>query len=181
MRRVLVLTISLLLASCAVQKRSTRTDAQLEGRTTEAAQVSTEQTTTVNNTTQGAEFLSTSSDLAEDEQVTTEIIEYDTTQPTDSATGTPPVKSRTKQTRSRTAHASSTTQAQQETAGEMQSRQETATEQTRTTDTQVTADVQVVDEQKRGLSWWQKTLCIVGMAALLYLSVRLFIKIRTRF
>lgn len=180
MKKVLVLAISLLLASCAVQKHTTR-ETQLEGQTTEVSQTSVVQTTEAASTTQIAETISSSTDLAEDEQVTTEVIEYDTTQPTDSTTGTPPIKSRTTQTRNRTAYSNGTTQAQRQEAIESQSRQEVAVQQTQVADTQVTADVQVSDTTKRGLSWWQKTLCIVGIAALSYLAIRLFIKIRTRF
>lgn len=181
MKKVLVLAISLLLASCAVQKHTTLAKAQLEGQTTEASQTSAAQATTATNATLVDESVSSSTDLAEDEQVTTEVIEYDTTQPTDSTTGTPPIKSRMTQTRNRTAHSNKATQAQRQEATEGRLQQETVTQQAKIADTQVTTDVQVVDTTKRGLSWWQKTLCIVGLSALLYLSVRLFIKIRTRF
>lgn len=91
MKRTLLLTISLLCAGCGASRQAARS-AETLVRDTAAAGTSemTADRTVQEQTATGQEF---------DEEVITVTTLYDTSQPADPATGTPPVKARTAQTR----------------------------------------------------------------------------------
>lgn len=107
--------------------------------------------------------------------------EYDTTQPVDSATGTPPLKSRiiekrNQRTQTQTAATQNTrtkqTDHRQSTMHHTEQDTATATE-----TAQCHTDTQTDTQQHTGLNWWQTTLCTIGgtclLALLLYLALKL--------
>lgn len=104
--------------------------------------------------------------------------EYDTTQPVDSATGTPPLKSRIIEKRNQ--RTQTQTAAAQETRTEQTDHRQSTlhhTEQdtaTATETAQCHTDTQTDTQQHTGLNWWQTTLCTIGavviVALLLYLA-----------
>lgn len=150
---VFVLVALLLLGGCGATRRSVKSDVETVSNTqtdthTESEEAVTEQT-------------DTTTDLAKDEEVTTEVTEFDTSLPVDPATGTPPVKRRSTQTRR------TTTQARQETASEHQSvaRQNTDS----SADERSEAIVVTETDDRRGMNSVQRTLCTVGIVAIVLL------------
>lgn len=108
----LIAAISLLLAGCSTTRNATSAAHDVSAETTETQRdEQTERTTSQTVTTQ--------SDA--NTVVTTTVDEYDTTQPIDPVTGTPPLKRReitTSQTQARETTAAETTTAQRETVAE---------------------------------------------------------------
>lgn len=111
----------------------------------------------------------TTTEQTSDEEVTTTVREYDTSQPTDSATGTPPLKKETTQTRRKTGSgkqkqtAEQTADQQQQTAGEVhqaQTGKSTSQEQNKRQDD---TDTQVDTDESRGLSTLQQFFCGLGV------------------
>ncbi len=92
-----------------------------------------------------------------DEEVVTISREFDTDKPVDPATGTPPLKRETTQTRRKVE-----TEHQTQTAGQIVDLQRDVVEQHRDN-----ATVQIEATEKRGLNDAQRTLCIIGSLALL--------------
>lgn len=111
----------------------------------------------------------------------TVIEEFDTSLPVDTATGTPPLKSRRTERRDQQAQsvatetARSRTEEQTERQWEVQqAEQDSLTAQRNTvrkTDSETDA------RQETGLTWWQTTLCTIGGICLLALILWLAIKI----
>lgn len=122
-------------------------------------------------------------DAREVAQVITE--EFDTTQPVDSNTGTPPLRIRRTEKRNRQAQAVSTETEAIHTAQQtdrqwevQQAEQDSLTAQRNTvreTDSETDA------RQETGLNWWQTTLCTIGGICLLALILWLAIKILKRY
>lgn len=115
----------------------------------------------------------------------TVIEEFDTSLPVDTATGTPPLKSRRTERRDQQAQsvatetARSRTEEQTERQWEVQqAEQDSLTAQRNTvrkTDSETDA------RQETGLTWWQTTLCTIGGTCLLALILWLAIKILKRY
>lgn len=115
----------------------------------------------------------------------TVIEEFDTSLPVDTATGTPPLKSRRTERRDRQAQsvatetARSRTEEQTERQWEVQqAEQDSLTAQRNTvrkTDSETDA------RQETGLNWWQTTLCTIGGTCLIALILWLAIKILKRY
>ena len=107
--------------------------------------------------------------LDKDEEVETVTEVFDTSQPADSLTGEPPLKSRTTEHR-RTA---SKVKEQASEINDVQSRSEQTTEQRyegqTVTDTAIEGDTHIEVEQRYGMNWLQKTLCYIGIAAIVLL------------
>lgn len=102
MKRILILlTISAALTSCGTLRRTAtvKTDATVTERATFEAAAS--DTTRAEIAGSLRESVSATSTLSEGETVVTEVYDYDTTKPTDSITGTPPLKRHTRQERRR--------------------------------------------------------------------------------
>ena len=164
MKRTLLLTISLLCAGCGASRQAARS-AETLVRDTAAAGTSemTADRTVQEQTATGQEF---------DEEVITVTTLYDTSQPADPATGTPPVKARTAQTR-RTA---------------VRTRQETAAAgaETRTQRTsQATAERSELNAAaettvRRGMNGMQRLLCTGGLLAAAAAAVWLLLRRRLR-
>lgn len=94
-----------------------------------------------------------------DEQVVTTVVEYDTSQPTNPVTGTPPIARTVTQVR-RTADKLSQDEHQQKTE---ETAREIAAESQQTEDTEQVTEI----SEKRGLSPIVKTLCCIGIVAVL--------------
>ena len=115
----------------------------------------------------------------------TVIEEYDTSQPVDSNTGTPPLRIRRTEKRNRQAQAVSTeteaTHTAQQTDRQWErhlAEQDSLTAQSNINrETKTETDTQ----QKTGLNWWQTTLCTIGGTCLLALILWLAIKILKRY
>ena len=115
----------------------------------------------------------------------TVIEEYDTSQPVDSNTGTPPLRIRRTEKRNRQAQAVSTeteaTHTAQQTDRQWErhlAEQDSLTAQSNVNrETKTETDTQ----QKTGLNWWQTTLCTIGGTCLLALILWLAIKILKRY
>ncbi len=146
---------------------------------TQKATTNTEQTTAVQHDAKADSASSaqasthTETKLLADDQVEiiTEI--YDTTQPVDPATGTPPLKERTTQTRRRIEQTRQTVDTEQ--AVLTASTTENTTVIQDETHTRQETDTAVEATEKKGLNWLQRTLCVVGLLALLYIGIRLLL------
>lgn len=109
------------------------------------------------------------SQLDQDEEVETVTEVFDTSQPTDSLTGTPPLKSRT--TEHRRTKSQEQTQATEQLnthSGSVETTEQQHEEQT-VTDTAIEGDTQIEVEQRYSMTWLQRTLCYIGIAALVAL------------
>jgi len=126
-----------------------------------------------------AQYLTVAIDrrLDADEEVVATTEEFDTSQPTDTLTGTPPLKSRSTETRRRISHgqeqtaATSTLQGSAVQTLEAQSAEQT--EENERTDCRTESET----DERFGMTWVQRTLCNIGIAvlagAVLWLVVRL--------
>lgn len=116
--------------------------------------------------------------IAEDVETLTR--EYDTSRPVDSLTGKPPLLRETTRRRHRTdslrdsarARQTETREAQVQTAGELQQREQSHLQGEADRTTQAEAATET--ESRRGLAWWQKALCLVGVLTLIYILYRIF-------
>lgn len=103
--------------------------------------------------------------------------EFDTSQPTDTLTGTPPLKSRRTETRRRISHEqeqiAATSDLQGSTVQTLEAQSAEQTEASERTD----CSTETETEQRFGMTWAQKTLCNIGIAVIvggvLWLVVRL--------
>lgn len=109
------------------------------------------------------------SQMDKDEEVETTTEVFDTTLPVDSLTGTPPLKSRTTEHRRTKTQEQATASEQLDTqSGSMQTTEQRHEEQT-VTDTAIEGDTHIEVEQRYGMNWLQKTLCYIGIAAIVLL------------
>lgn len=115
----------------------------------------------------------------------TVIEEFDTSLPVDTATGTPPLKSRRTERRDRQAQsvatetARSRTEEQTERQWEVQQAEQDSLTAQRNTVRKT--DSETNTRQETGLTWWQTTLCTIGGICLLALILWLAIKILKRY
>ena len=104
--------------------------------------------------------------LDKDEEVVTTTEVFDTSQLTDSLTGSPPLKSRT------TEHRRTVSQVKEQASetSDVQSRSEQNIEQLReeqtTTYTAIESDTHTEIEERYGMTWLQRTLCYIGIGAI---------------
>lgn len=124
----------------------------------------------------------TAIDAREVAQVITE--EFDTTHPVDTATGTPPLKSRRTEKRNRQAQsvATETARSRTEEQTERQWERYLAEQDSLTAQSNINRETETETDtqQKTGLNWWQTTLCTIGGTCLLALFIWLAIKILKR-
>lgn len=169
-----ILLLALSLQSCGALKTLTRRQESLE----ESASLQAEQIRRIEQSVSAVreevssiriqESRETRTDSAAVVEVVTEV--FDTTQPADSVTGTPPLKERTTERRNvgtrrnETATVKTQTDAMARQAEEV--RTDDGTETTVQADSQMQAESHTESKQKRGLNWWQKTLCGIGGATL---------------
>lgn len=152
MRRAAAVVLMLLvLAGCGVSRRTMKSDTETNRETAAAAHA--EQESHVKETT------ATQTEQSRDEEITTVVVEYDTSRPVDSTTGTPPVQRTIRQTRRTTATAQQ--DARTDTEATAKATVDAATgEKEQTT-------VQAEEESRLGLNGLQQILCYTGAAAIL--------------
>lgn len=154
------LAIIPLLFGCGASRHVLKSNTQAGVEAVETAHSGTEAKVT--------EAVTVKTDVAQDEEVVTEITEYDTALPVDPATGTPPTKKKTTQTkRAATQVRQATTADRNTSAGTFENRESSG----KTTTTTVTEDT-----SKRGLNWVQSALCLAGIFAILSLVVWVVIR-----
>lgn len=149
------LLVTLLLSGCGTSRHLSKSNTQGKVETAEAVQSGTEEKT--------AEAVTVKTDVAQDEETITEVTEFDTSLPVDPATGTPPVKKKTTQTKRTATQVQQAVEADCSTsAGSFQNKESFGKSDTVTT---------TEDTTRRGLNWMQSALCMAGIAAILTLIV----------
>lgn len=147
MKKILFLTISLLLAGCCASRQTAKSVETISRDT-----ATTESTATTTNRTEQTQ---TAAEQERDEEVITVTTIYDTSKPVDPATGTPPVKAHTTQLRR------NTTKARQEVKIESQET-EIQTADKETTE-HAERDAAVETTSRRGMNGTQRLLCTIGL------------------
>lgn len=149
MKKILFLTISLLLTGCCAS-RQTAKSAETGSRDT----VTAESTETATDRTEQTQ---TAAEQERDEEVITVTTIYDTSLPTDPATRTPPVKVHTTQLRR------NTTKARQE--SKIESRESEAQTASKEKAEHAERDTLVETTDRRGMNPAQRFLCTIGLLA----------------
>lgn len=121
--------------------------------------------------------VTTNRQLDADEEIIATTEEFDTSQPTDTLTGTPPLKSRRTETRRRISHEQEQTAATSDLQGStVQTLEAQSAEQAEESE-RIDRNTEIEAEQRFGMTWVQRTLCNIGIAvlvgAVLWLVVRL--------
>lgn len=153
MRHAVIVVLMLLFLSCGASRRTMKSDTDSTRKTTVIVHAKTDTTVTEQTTTHA--------ELSKEEEIVTEVVEFDTARPVDPATGTPPVKRKTKQTRK------ATTEVQQDIT--------TGTEAAVLSTTSVqTAEKEIAvahseEKTRMGLNRLQQALCFVGASAIVAL------------
>lgn len=151
-----LLLLSLLFPACGASRRAVKT--QSAAMSAQSAAGTTFRTDTA------AALRLTAEAERQDEEVVTRIVEYDTSLPTDPATGTPPLKRTITRTR-RTAAERRLSSA----AAELASQQQLTDTATKVrTETSTASDA----HSRRGMNLWQRALCLAGLLALAALALR---------
>lgn len=115
---------------------------------------------------------------AEDVETVTRV--YDTSRPVDTLTGKPPLLRETTQRRHRTDSVRDASRLQQtQTRDSHMTAEGMAQEQQQLQfrgeyNRQTAVDTATETESRRGLLWWQKALCCMGLLTLLYIFYRIF-------
>lgn len=117
----------------------------------------------VEATTEQSGQWSAHTDLTKNDEVTTEVLEFDTSLPVDPTTGTPPVMRKTTQTKRAVTTARQDVAADERGAATLGVDASTATKEQTATATE--------DKTRKRLNWWQTTLCTIGAAAILALAL----------
>lgn len=180
MKRIALVAFSaLLIVSCSPVKSLYRSTQQAKDNTeqqlTKKKEVAIDSTadTSVRDATATTSTTESTAERATDEEVITSVREYDTSLPTDAATGTPPLKKETTQTRRKAStekqqqQTEQTTERTQELAGKVRKQQTETTDLQAARQTQSDTETQVDSEQKRGLTSFQWVLCSLGAIVLL--------------
>lgn len=114
------------------------------------------------------------------EDIETVTREYDTSRPADTLTGKPPLLRETTQRRHRSDLVRDSSRLRQTqthdtyaTAGGMTQEQEQLRLRGESNQ-QTTANTAITAKSRRGLTWWQKALCFVGLLSLTYIFYRFF-------
>lgn len=116
------------------------------------------------------------------EDIETLTREYDTSRPADSLTGKPPLLRETTQRQHRTDSVRDASHLRQtQTRNTYEVAEGAAQEQEQLqlradSNRQMTTERATEEEQQRGLAWWQKTLCFVGLLTLIYAFYRIYNK-----
>lgn len=152
--------VILLLSGCGASRHLSKSDTQTA--------IETEQTAQTGKEEKNSEAMTAKTDMNRAEEVVTEVTEFDTALPVDPATGTPPVKRKTTQTK-RTA-----TQAQRDITADRTT--SAATFENRESSEKSNTTTVAEETSKRGLNWLQSALCLAGITALLFLLIWALVK-----
>lgn len=156
MTRIALFVLCLvILSGCGVSRRTMKSDT--ESNREAAAAAHAEQESSVKETT------ATQSEQSRDEEITTLVVEYDTSQRVDTLAGMPPVKRTIRQTRRTTATARQNAHTDTEATAK-------ATTDAATGEKEQTT-VQAEERTRGGLNGLQQILCYAGAAAILGLVV----------
>lgn len=149
------LAIIPLLFGCGASRHVLKSNTQAGIEVVETTHSGTEEKAT--------EAVTVKTDVAQDEEVVTEITEYDTALPVDPATGTPPTKKKTTQTKRAATQVQQVAAVDRNTsAGTFENRVHSEKSDTAT----ITEDT-----SRRGLNWAQSALCLAGIIAILTLVI----------
>ncbi len=193
MKRITVLAFSVLLVvGCSPAKNLYKSAEQTKDNTeqqlaskNEVVIDSTAETSVRDVTATNANTASVA-ECETDEEVTTTVKEYDTDKPTDAATGTPPLKKETMQSRRKVSAEKQQKQTGQTTertsvlSGTAHKQQTDNTDLHTTIQTRSDTVKQVESEQKRGLNAFQRLLCYLGVIAVLGVAAWLCCKLLKR-
>ena len=168
-----ITTSALFFTGCASCRNAQKTMTELSERIDLLQQTQTQMTESLTkiqaDTTAQHLVRLLDSQAEKDEEVETTTEVFDTTQPVDSITGTPPLKSRTTEHRRTKTQEQATASEQLDTqSGSTQITEQYQEEQTET-DTAIEGDTHIEVEQRYGMTWFQKTLCYIGVAAIVLL------------
>lgn len=168
-----ITTSVLFFTGCASCRNAQRTMTELSERIDLLQQTQTQMTESLTkiqaDTTAQHLVRLLDSQAEKDEEVETTTEVFDTTLPVDSITGTPPLKSRTTEHRRTKTQEQATASEQLDTqSGSTQITEQHQEEQTET-DTAIEGDTHIEVEQRYGMTWFQKTLCYIGVAAIVLL------------
>lgn len=154
MTRLLYIAIlAFILAGCGASRRTIKSDIQTAVETVDTLHAET--------TTERQSQWSTHTEQAKNEEVTTCVTEFDTSLPVNPTTGTPPVLRKTTQTKRAITTARQDVVAEERGAATFGVDASTATKEQTATMTE--------EKSRKGLNWWQTTLCTIGAAAMLVL------------
>ena len=114
------------------------------------------------------------------EDVETVTREYDTSRPADTLTGKPPLLRETTQRRHRSDSVQDSSRLRQTqtrdthtTAGGI-TQERNQLQLSEESDQQTATDTATTTKSRRGLTWWQKALCFIGLLTLIYIFYRFF-------
>lgn len=154
-RHALFVLCLMLLTGCGASRRTMKSDTMTTREAQAAAHAGLESSVKERMATQTEQF--------RDEEVTTVVVEYDTSRPVDSSSGTPPVQRTIRQTRR------TTTTARQDAHTDTEATAKATVDAAAAEKEQTT--VQAEELTRRGLNGWQQILCYAGAAAILGLVV----------
>lgn len=160
MRKIILLTLSVLLISCGTSRKVIESKSRSTIETEQAVHVEIKEKT--------EEAVVKTTDLSEGEEIITKVIEFDTTLPISPDTGTPPVARISTQTKQRV------TKIQETEASEKQI--DTELTEDKKENTLQDAILETQDTSKKGLNWVQMTLCIVGAATILTFALWVIVR-----
>lgn len=149
MKKILFLTISLLLAGCCASRQTAKSAETVfrDAATTESTETTADR----------AEQTQTVAEKERDKEVITVTTIYDTSRPTNPETGTPPVKVYTEQIRRTTAKARQEAKIESQETEMQTASKETAEHAER--------DAAVETTSRRGMNGTQRLLCTIGLFA----------------
>lgn len=159
--KILLLVVSIyLFCGCGSSRYAAKSNTQTMA-TTEQASQSTADEKAVERTT-------VKTDIVQDEECTTQIVEFDTTIPADPDTGLYPVKRITMQAKRANTQLQQVATADREISVTLYASRESNEK----SNTAIIAEA----NSGRGLNWLQGTLCLTGFIAILILIIWLFLK-----
>ena len=119
--------------------------------------------------------------LREDEEVITVTEEFDTSQPVDTTTGTPPIKKRSTEQRRRATQQQDSTKIVSDIRSISTVELECQEKGDLTTDTVADIETEIKTDERFGMSWIQKTFFYLGIAALICFLLWIAWKILKRY
>lgn len=152
---VLCLGVALLLSGCGASRHVLKSNTQAGVEAVETVHGSTGEKAT--------EAVTVKTDIARGEEVVTEVTEYDTALPVDPATGAPPAKKKTIQTKRAATQVQQVVTADRNTSADTFENRESSVKSDTATITE--------DTSRRGLNWVQGALCLAGIIAILTLII----------
>lgn len=119
--------------------------------------------------------------LREDEEVVTVTEEFDTSQPVDTTTGTPPIKKRSTEQRRRATQQQDSSKIVSDIRSISTVELECQDKEDLMTDTVADIDIETETDERFGMSWIQKTFFYLGIAALICFLLWIAWKILKRY